>query len=50
MNPADAVRLVPSTPPMIEVDGGTMSVDEALRMMDILAAAIVKAVCLPDRP
>lgn len=49
MNPADAVRLIPSTPPMIEIDGGTLSLDEALRMMDRIAEAIVQAVCLPAR-
>ena len=49
MNPADAVRLIPSTPPMIEIDGGTLSLDEALRMMEILAEKIVQAVCSPAR-
>lgn len=49
MNPALVVRLIPSTPPMIELEGGTLSVDEALRLMEVLAAAVVQSVCLLKR-
>lgn len=45
------VRVVPSDPPFIEVDptGGPYSVDEALRLLDRLAGAIVESVTMPKR-
>ncbi len=49
MNAADSIRVIPSTPPMIEIDGGTLSVDEALKMMERLAGAIVEALTTPER-
>ena len=49
MNPVSAIRVIPSTPPMIEIDGGTLSLDEALKLMEQLAGAIVEALCTPER-